>query len=124
MFLAAAPYFQIRFQSDPWIYANSQSAILTTFTVMNLASMMLLTNMQSTANYPFRITIALLINAAVFMLLTITTAVFIDCAPGAYFAFILFMVALTAWGTGLMQNVRTLESAVFVMKNGVVYKQP
>jgi equilibrative nucleoside transporter 1/2/3 len=104
MFLAAAPYFQIRFQSDPWIYANSQSAILTTFTVMNLVSMLLLTNMQSSANYPFRIITALLINGGVFALLTLSTTTFLDTSPGVYLAFILLMVAISACGTGLMQN--------------------
>ncbi|KAK3295882.1 nucleoside transporter-domain-containing protein [Chaetomium fimeti] len=52
MFLAAAPYFQIRFQSDPWIYASSQSAITSTSTVVNLGAMLILTRIQSSANYP------------------------------------------------------------------------
>jgi equilibrative nucleoside transporter 1/2/3 len=104
MFLAAAPYFQIRFESDPWIYANSQSAILTTCTVVNLLSMLVLTNMQSSANYPFRIITALLINGGVFALLTLSTTTFLETSPGVYLAFILLMVAISACGTGLMQN--------------------
>ncbi|KAL2271585.1 hypothetical protein VTJ83DRAFT_956 [Remersonia thermophila] len=104
MFLAAAPYFQIRFQADPWIYANSQSAILTTFTVVNLASMLLLASMQSKADYPFRIITALVVSGAVFVLLTMSTTLFVHVSPRAYFVFLLFMVALTAGGTGLMQN--------------------
>ncbi|KAK4032559.1 nucleoside transporter-domain-containing protein [Parachaetomium inaequale] len=104
MFLAAAPYFQTRFQSDPWIYANSQSAILTTSTVVNLAAMLILTNIQSSANYPLRINMALFINAAVFAMLTISTSSFLDASPKLYLAFLLLMVALTAWAAGLMQN--------------------
>ncbi|KAK4239779.1 nucleoside transporter FUN26 [Achaetomium macrosporum] len=104
MFLAAAPYFQTRFQSDSWIFDNSQSAILTTFTAVSLVTMLILSNIQSSANYPFRISTALLISAAVFVLLTISTSVFLDASPRAYFAFLLLMVALTAWAAGLMQN--------------------
>lgn len=104
MFLAAAPYFQMRFQSDPWILANSQSAILTTSTVLNLGSMIVLTNMQSSANYPLRIKAALATNAATFAMLTISTFSLLDVSPKVYFAFILLMVALAAMAAGLMQN--------------------
>lgn len=104
MFLAAAPYFQTRFESDPWIFANSQSAILTTSTTINLAAMLILTNIQSSANYPLRINTALVTNAAVFALLTISTSWFLDVSTSAYFAFLLLMVALAAWSAGLMQN--------------------
>jgi equilibrative nucleoside transporter 1/2/3 len=104
MFLAAAPYFQTRFQSDPWIAANSQSAILTIFTVTSLLSLLILTNIQSSANYPLRINAALFINALVFGLLTISTTYFLDVSPKAYLAFVLLMVASTAWAAGLMQN--------------------
>ena len=104
MFLAAAPYFQTRFQSDPWILANSQSAILTVSTTVNLVVMLILTNIQSSASYPFRINAALLINASVFALLTISTTSFLDVSAPAYLAFTLLMVAMAAWGTGLMQN--------------------
>ncbi|KAL2124324.1 hypothetical protein VTJ04DRAFT_689 [Mycothermus thermophilus] len=103
MLLAAAPYFQIRFRSDPWIYDNSQSAILTTFTVMNLACMLLLVNKQSKADYPFRIITALVISAGVSALLTASTVV-ADVSPRGYLAFLLLMVALTSAATGLMQN--------------------
>ncbi|KAL2260393.1 hypothetical protein VTK26DRAFT_5599 [Humicola hyalothermophila] len=104
MFLAAAPYFQTRFQSDPWILANSQSAILTVSTIMNLLAMLILTNIQSSANYPFRISAALLLTAAVFGLLTVSTTSFLDASAPAYLTFLLLMVGLAAWGAGLMQN--------------------
>ncbi|KAK4169480.1 catalase-like domain-containing protein [Cladorrhinum sp. PSN259] len=104
MFLAAAPYFQSRFESDPWILANSQSGILTVSTLTNLLAMLILTNIQSSANYPFRINLALFLNALVFGCLTISTSYFLDASPGAYFAFLLLMVCVTAWAAGLMQN--------------------
>ncbi|KAK3995992.1 catalase-like domain-containing protein [Cladorrhinum sp. PSN332] len=104
MFLAAAPYFQSRFESDPWILANSQSAILTVSTLTNLIAMLILTNIQSSANYPFRINLALLLNAVVFGCLTISTSYFLDASPGAYFGFLLLMVCVTAYASGLMQN--------------------
>lgn len=104
MFLAAAPYFQTRFQSDPWILANSQSAILTVSTIINLLAMLILTNIQSSASYPFRISTALLVNAAVFAALTVSTSSFLDASAPAYLAFLLLMVALAAWAAGLMQN--------------------
>ncbi|KAK4231512.1 catalase-like domain-containing protein [Podospora fimiseda] len=104
MFLAAAPYFQSRFESDPWILANSQSAILTVSTLTNLLAMLILTNIQSSANYPFRINLALLLNALVFGFLTISTSYFLDSSPGTYFVFLLLMVCVTACASGLMQN--------------------
>ncbi|KAK3902008.1 nucleoside transporter-domain-containing protein [Staphylotrichum tortipilum] len=104
MFLAAAPYFQTRFASDPWIIANSQSAIMTTSTVINLVAMLILTNKQSSANYPLRINAALLLNAAVFGLLTLSTVSFLDASPCSYFVFLLLMVAAAALAAGLMQN--------------------
>ncbi|KAK4650180.1 hypothetical protein QC762_701620 [Podospora pseudocomata] len=104
MFLAAAPYFQSRFVSDPWMQDTSQSAILAVSTTTNLVTMLVLTNMQSSASYPFRINTALFLNVAVFTLLTISTSHFLDASTGAYFAFLLVMVGITALASGLMQN--------------------
>ncbi|KAI2630929.1 nucleoside transporter-domain-containing protein [Hypoxylon sp. NC1633] len=104
MFLAAAPYFQLRFEDDDWILDNFQSAIISVSTIGNLGAMVVLTNIQYTASYPFRINIALYMNVAVFALLTVSTASFLDTPPSAYLIFLLFMVACTAWATGLIQN--------------------
>jgi equilibrative nucleoside transporter 1/2/3 len=104
MFLAAAPYFQTRFQDDPYILANSQSAVLAVFTICNLLSMLVLTNIQSSASYPFRITAGLLINAVIFALLTVSTSYFLDVSAPSYLAFLLLMVGLTACTTGMIQN--------------------
>lgn len=104
MFLAAAPYFASRFAGDAWIQANFQSAILTVSTISNLGAMLILTNIQYSASYPFRINLALIINMAIFGLLTVSTITFLDASPAAYLAFLLIMVAGTAYAAGLIQN--------------------
>ncbi|PTB43138.1 uncharacterized protein TrAFT101_001696 [Trichoderma asperellum] len=104
MFLAAAPYFASRFAGDAWIEANFQSTILTVSTLTTLVVVLILSNIQSSASYPFRINLALVINSVIFGLLTISTAVFLDASPRQYLSFVLVMVALTAWAAGLMQN--------------------
>ena len=104
MFLAAAPYFQSRFQDDDWTLQNFQPAILSVSTLTNLGSMLVLTNLQYSASYPFRINLALYINVVVFALLTFSTRFFLDITPTSYLAYVLCMVALTAWAAGLIQN--------------------
>ncbi|KAL6891320.1 nucleoside transporter domain-containing protein [Trichoderma longibrachiatum] len=104
MFLAAAPYFAARFAGDPWIEANFQSTILTVSTLTNLVSALILSHIQHSASYPFRINLALVINTVIFSLLTASTAVLLDASPRQYLAFVLAMVACTSWAAGLMQN--------------------
>ncbi|KAL7817079.1 nucleoside transporter domain-containing protein [Trichoderma gracile] len=104
MFLAAAPYFAARFAGDSWIEANFQSTILTVSTLTNLVSALILSHIQHSASYPFRINLALVINTVIFSLLTASTAVFLDASPRQYLAFVLAMVACTSWAAGLMQN--------------------
>ncbi|OLN85776.1 Nucleoside transporter FUN26 [Colletotrichum chlorophyti] len=104
MFLAATPYFQVRFQSDVWISQNFQSAILTVSTLTNLTAMLILTNIQYSASYPFRINLALILNTVIFSLLTASTSLFLGASAPAYLAFILIMVASSSWATGLIQN--------------------
>ncbi|KAL7923931.1 nucleoside transporter domain-containing protein [Trichoderma austrokoningii] len=104
MFLAAAPYFASRFAGDAWIEANFQSTILAVSTLTTLAVVLVLSNIQSSASYPFRINLALVINSVIFGLLTISTAVFLDASPRQYLAFVLAMVACTSLAAGLMQN--------------------
>jgi len=104
MFLAAAPYFQKRFASDPWVLENFQSAITSTFTFTTLAAMLVLTNIQSTASYPFRISTGLLMNTFVFATMAFTTKYFLGISPGAYLAVMLVLVCLSAWSVGLIQN--------------------
>ena len=104
MFLAAAPYFQSRFQDDDWSLQNFQPAILSVSTLTNLGTMLVLANLQYSASYPFRINLALYINVVVFALLTFSTRFFLDITTTSYLAFVLCMVALTAWAAGLVQN--------------------
>ena len=104
MFLAAAPYFQRRFQSSDNILRNFQSAILVVSTVANLGSMITLTKLQAQANYPKRITASLVLNAIVFTLLAISTKFFLAVSAGVYFAFVLVMVFIASLATGLCQN--------------------
>ncbi|KAI1502289.1 nucleoside transporter-domain-containing protein [Biscogniauxia marginata] len=104
MFLAAAPYFQLRFQSDEWVLQSFQSAILSVSTITNLGAQLILTKTQRSASYPFRINLALYVNVTVFALLTISTVTSLDASPSAYLAFLLVMVALAAWAAGLIQN--------------------
>jgi equilibrative nucleoside transporter 1/2/3 len=104
MFLDAAPYFSARFAAAPSIQNVFQSSILTVSTITNLSVLIILSNIQYSASYPFRINLALIINSIVFALLTCSTALFLDASPGAYFAFLLVMVAMSSWATGLIQN--------------------
>jgi equilibrative nucleoside transporter 1/2/3 len=104
MFLAAAPYFQKRFESDPWVLENFQSAITSTFTLTALAAMLVLTNIQSSASYPFRISTGLLINTLVFAAMALTTKSFLSISAPAYLALVLGLVSLSAWANGLIQN--------------------
>jgi len=104
MFLAAAPYFQHRFESDSRILETFQSSILSVSTICNLLAMLILTNIQASANYPLRINGALIFNVVVFGLLAVSTTFFTDVSPGTYLTFLLFMVGCTAWAAGMMQN--------------------
>jgi len=104
MFLAATSYFQIRFEEDEWTLQNLPSAITSVSTITNLVTMVILTNIQSSANYPFRINSALSLNIGVFGCLAVSTKYFLDVSTQAYFVFLLFMVCLSALAAGLMQN--------------------
>ncbi|KAG5952646.1 hypothetical protein E4U57_005915 [Claviceps arundinis] len=104
MFLTAAPYFSARFSSNPWIQTNFQSGILTVSTVTNLGVLLLLSNKQLSASYPFRINLALVMNSIAFALLTASTVLFLDISPEAYFVFLLAVVGFSSWATGLIQN--------------------
>lgn len=104
MLLAAAPYFQSRFAPDPWILENFQSAISSTFTFTSLGAMILLTSIQSSASYPFRITSGLAGTTIVFGLLAVSTNYFLAISTTAYFVVVLLLSSLSAWSTGLMQN--------------------
>lgn len=104
MFLAAGPYFQRRFKSNPWVLNNFQASELSISTVANLSTMLLLAQLQSRANYPRRILASLLINMLAFTLLAISTKLFTSVSAGVYFGFVLLMVLAASLAAGLCQN--------------------
>lgn len=102
MFLAAAPYFYHRFESNAWIARHFQSAEISVSTVANLGSMLVLTKLQKNASYPRRIATSLTINIVVFALLAVSTLV--ETSAGVYFGFLMVAVLLASLSTGLIQN--------------------
>lgn len=104
MFLAAAPYFYSRFQSDGWTATHFQPSILTVSSITNLGMVTILAKLQKNADYPRRIKIALLINIAIFTLLAFSTILFKNVSVKVYFSFVLLMVFGTSLATGFNQN--------------------
>ncbi|KAL5343666.1 nucleoside transporter-domain-containing protein [Aspergillus crustosus] len=104
MFLAAAPFFQQRFQSDEWAKTHYQSSILTVSTVTNLASAFILAKIQESASYPRRIIVSLFINIGIFTSLAFSTLVLKDASVGVYFGFLMVMVFGASMATGINQN--------------------
>ena len=104
MFLAAFPYFSHRFSSSPPLVRTFPSAIISVSTVTNLLSMLILTHLQSSAHYPSRITLSLILNIAIFTLLALSTVLFTSIGPGVYFGFLMAMVLGASLATGLCQN--------------------
>ncbi|KAL2809695.1 nucleoside transporter-domain-containing protein [Aspergillus granulosus] len=104
MFLAAAPFFRQRFQSNTWATTHYQSSILTVSTVTNLTSAFVLAKAQQSASYPRRIIVSLLINIAVFTLLAFSTLVLKDASVVVYFGFLMIMVFGASMATGINQN--------------------
>lgn len=104
MFLAAAPYFQIRFADNHDILQHFQPAITSVSCITNLSSMFILGQLQAKASYPKRILCALVINLVVFALLSISVNSFGYVSTTGYFVFTLIMVFSTSLATGLCQN--------------------
>ncbi|PGH21633.1 hypothetical protein AJ80_03066 [Polytolypa hystricis UAMH7299] len=104
MFLAATPYFQRRFASDPWVLSHFQSSILSVSTVTNLACVLVLAKLQQNASYPRRIVLSLLLNIVIFTLLACSTVLFHGASVGVYFTFLLVMVFGASLATGMNQN--------------------
>lgn len=104
MFLAAAPYFYSRFETNEWVATHYQSSILSVSTVTNLASAYILARIQKNVSYPWRITLSLLMNCVIFTLLAFSTIVMKDVSVRGYFAFLMVMVFGTSLATGLNQN--------------------
>ena len=104
MFLAAAPYFAQRFESDDWAETHFQSSILSVSTVTNLAALFVLAKLQKNASYPRRIILSLLITIAVFTLLALASLTMQNVTVGTYFGFLMVMVFGASLATGVNQN--------------------
>jgi len=104
MFLAAGPYFQMRFHDSPWISDNFQASEISVSTVTNLGAVLVLAKLQANASYPKRIESSLIINMITFTLLALFTRVFLDIGARGYFAFLLIMMFLASLSAGLCQN--------------------
>ncbi|PGH02517.1 hypothetical protein AJ79_07630 [Helicocarpus griseus UAMH5409] len=104
MFLAAAPYFQLRFASNRWAVTNFQSCILSVSSVTNLLSVLFLAKLQKNASYPRRVTSSVSLNIVIFTILALSAITFRDVSVPVYFAFILFMVFGASLATGFNQN--------------------
>lgn len=102
MFLAAAPYFQTRFESSAWILNHFQAAEISVSCVTNLSSMITLSKLQKNASYPKRISAALIINAVAFTFLALSTLT--KTSAGVYFGFLLIVIFFASLSTGLIQN--------------------
>ena len=104
MFLAASPYFLHRFRSSPSLLATFPSALISVACFTNLASMLLLTKFQASANYPNRIIFSLILNIVAFTLLALSTVLFRNLSAGTYFGFVMAIVFSASLATGFCQN--------------------
>lgn len=102
MFLAAAPYFQRRFDSDKWILNHFQPAEISVSTITNLVSMAILSLLQNNASYPRRIILSLVLNIVIFTFLALST--FVKSSPQLYFGFLLLVIFGSSLSTGFIQN--------------------
>lgn len=104
MFLAAAPYFAQRFESNEWTKSHYQSSILSVSTITNLAALFVLASRQKNASYPRRIIVSLLLTIVVFALLALASITLRAVSAGVYFAFLMVMVFGASLATGINQN--------------------
>lgn len=104
MFIAAAPYFQRRFRTSPRLLSNFQPTEISISSVINLVTILVLTNLQTNASYPRRIVLSLFMNVVGFSLLSISTKAFLDASATVYFVFLMLVVGLASSAAGFMQN--------------------
>lgn len=104
MFLAAAPYFQRRFQSDKTLLKNFQPTEVSVSTLANLGSMLVLAKLQANASYPKRISSSLVLVTVSFALLTISTKAFTWIPPSVYFGFFVVIILASSTAVGILQN--------------------
>ncbi|KAK1808474.1 hypothetical protein LTR12_017168 [Friedmanniomyces endolithicus] len=104
MFLAAGPYFQMRFRGDAWIFENFQASEISVSTATNLVAVLVLARLQANASYPGRILSSLVINTGVFMMLSLFTKAFLDITARGYFGILMVAMFSASLATGLCQN--------------------
>ena len=104
MFLAAAPYFQHRLQSDDWAEKHYQPSIMSVSTLATLGATAISAKIQEGASYPRRIVLSLLIYSVVFTFLAFSTILMRDISAVTYFNFLLVMVFGASLATGINQN--------------------
>lgn len=111
--IAGAPYFALRFQSNPWILQHFQAFNLVTFSTTILATDFILTKLQNCVSYPCRLYWAIAIYTAIPLLLALSTLPVLTIPPLPYFVFILLLVFVTAIGNGISQNAAFAFAAGF-----------
>lgn len=104
MFLAAAPYFHHRLQSDDWAEKHYQPSIMSVSTLATLGATAISAKIQEGASYPRRIVLSLLIYSVVFTFLAFSTILMRDISAVTYFNFLLVMVFGASLATGINQN--------------------
>lgn len=104
MFLAGAPYFHYRLQSNEWAASHYQPSITSVSTVANLGTVITLAKVQKDVSYPRRIILSYTIHIFVFMLLAFSTVLAKNAATGTYFNFLMVMVFGASMATGMNQN--------------------
>ncbi|KAK1073097.1 hypothetical protein LTR12_004885 [Friedmanniomyces endolithicus] len=104
MFLAAGPYFQMRFRGDAWIFENFQASEISVSTATNLVAVLVLARLQANASYSGRILSSLVINTAVFLVLSLFTKAFLDISARGYFGILMIAMFSASLATGLCQN--------------------
>ncbi|KAK2842917.1 hypothetical protein FQN49_005989 [Arthroderma sp. PD_2] len=103
-FLAAAPYFQLRFADNDWVRNNFQSSITSVFCVTGLAAHFILLKLQKNASYPLRVIVSLMLIALVFTILTISTVAAHGISAAALFSLVLPLVFLSSLSSSMNQN--------------------
>lgn len=104
MFLAAAPYFRYRLQSNKWTTSHYESSVTSVSTIANLGMVIILAKIQENASYPRRIVLSFIIQISIFTLLALSTIIGKGVSAGAYFNFLMIMAFGASVGTGINQN--------------------
>lgn len=89
---------------DLVIRKNFLPAILVVSTIATLGTTLVLSALQKGAKYTYRISWFLIVNVGVFVFLALSTVLWTNISPRVYLAFLLLMVLLSSFASGLAQN--------------------